>query len=266
MSAILILSVAIRLMALAWAIRLLLTIRDWRIGFLAGMIALMAVRQSLTLLKGPDVWPISFSANIDELPGLIVSVLAFLALLFLERMIHDEDRKSAQLAEANKELQEEALERGRADETLRKREALLETTFESMSQGMAVYDADLRLNGFNQEFIEILGYPADFIRIGMPFEEIARFRTKLGDYGPGDVEELVRERVAARRKGEVARREQHPARRQGHRRQERPHTRRRLCRDLHRHHGAEKRGSGDRRKIGADQYDVREHDPWLRHL
>ena len=149
MSAILILSIAIRLMALAWAIRLLLKIRDWRIGFLAAMIALMAARQSLTLLKGPDVWPISFAANVDELPGLIVSVLALPALLFLERMIGDERRGSTQRAEANKELREEALERSRAEETLGKREALLKTTFESMSQGFVVYDKDLRIAAFN---------------------------------------------------------------------------------------------------------------------
>lgn len=90
---------------------------------------------------------------------------------------------------------------------LAKQSALLETTFESMSQGIGVYDADHRLIAFNQKYIEILGYPADFVRIGMPFEELARFRANRGDYGPGDVEERVRERMAARWKGEVARRE-----------------------------------------------------------
>ena len=98
-------------------------------------------------------------------------------------------------------------ERKKAEEEIAEKSALLETTFESMSQGMTVYDADLKLIGFNQKYIEMIGYPPDFIRIGEPFEEISRFRAKRGDYGPGDVEELVRERVAARREGEAVRRE-----------------------------------------------------------
>ena len=46
MSAILMFSIAIRLIALGWALYLLAKIKDWRIAFLAGMIALMAMRGS----------------------------------------------------------------------------------------------------------------------------------------------------------------------------------------------------------------------------
>jgi len=106
-----------------------------------------------------------------------------------------------------RQLSIEVAARKRAEREIAEKSAVLETTFESMSQGMTVYDADLKLIGFNQKYIEMIGYPPDFIRIGKPFEEISRFRAKRGDYGPGDVEELVRERVAARREGEAVRRE-----------------------------------------------------------
>ncbi len=52
-------SIAIRLAALGWSALLLVRLRDWRIGFLTGMIFLMALRQTLTLLKTPQLWPIS---------------------------------------------------------------------------------------------------------------------------------------------------------------------------------------------------------------
>ena len=73
---------------------------------------------------------------------------------------------------------------------------VLKTTFDNMSQGIAVHDADLDLIAFNQQYIDLLDYPLDFIRLGMPFEEIARFKAERGDYGDGDPEELLRERLA----------------------------------------------------------------------
>ncbi|MCH9052647.1 MAG: PAS-domain containing protein, partial [Proteobacteria bacterium] len=107
---------------------------------------------------------------------------------------------------------ERALERTRlekaklaAERVIAEKSALLETTFESMSQGMTVYDADLKLIGFNQKYIEILGYPADFIRLGKPFEEIARFRAERGEYGPGDAEKLAAKSLEAARQGKAMR-------------------------------------------------------------
>ncbi|MCH8090947.1 MAG: PAS-domain containing protein [Proteobacteria bacterium] len=96
-------------------------------------------------------------------------------------------------------------ERKKSEREIAEKSAVLETAFESMSQGMTVYDADLKLIGFNQKYIEILGYPADFIRIGRPFEEIARFRAERGEYGPGDAEKLAAKSVKAARQGKATR-------------------------------------------------------------
>lgn len=89
MSAILIISIALRLAATGWALYLLVRVRDWRIGFLAAMIALMATRQILTLSGQHLELPISFSGNWDEIPGLGVSILAFLSLFFVGELIRD---------------------------------------------------------------------------------------------------------------------------------------------------------------------------------
>ncbi|TDI60157.1 MAG: PAS domain S-box protein, partial [Alphaproteobacteria bacterium] len=99
-------------------------------------------------------------------------------------------------------------ERKRAEQQIAKKSALLETTFETMSQGIIVYDKDLRVTAFNQKYADLYGYPPGFIRLGMPIEKITRFKAQRGDYGPvADLEELVRERARARRQGEIAKRE-----------------------------------------------------------
>ena len=84
---------------------------------------------------------------------------------------------------------------------------LLNTTFENMSQGISVYDADLKLVAFNERYVDFMDYPPGFLHVGKPTEEILRFCAERGDYGPGDVEKLVRERTLSRRGGELFRRE-----------------------------------------------------------
>ena len=76
-----------------------------------------------------------------------------------------------------------------------------------MSQGISVYDADLKLIAFNRRFVELFRYPPGFLHIGKPYEDIARFKARRGDYGPGDVERQVRDRVMAKRSGEALRQE-----------------------------------------------------------
>ncbi len=56
-------------------------------GFLSAMLALMALRQTLTLVETSTSLQISITAQATELPGLAVSVLAFLSVLFLEHII-----------------------------------------------------------------------------------------------------------------------------------------------------------------------------------
>ena len=96
-------------------------------------------------------------------------------------------------------------ERKEAEAALAEKSALLETTLENMSHGICVHDADFRLVAFNQKYVELRGYPPGFIRVGMPLDEIIRFLAERGDYGPGDVEELVRERIEIMRQGKEQR-------------------------------------------------------------
>ncbi len=98
-------------------------------------------------------------------------------------------------------------ERKRTESDLAEKSVVLETTLENMSQGISVYDADLKLVAFNQRYVDLRGYPPGFLHVGMSFEEVARFRAERGDYGPGDVEPQVKDRVMAKRSGEALRQE-----------------------------------------------------------
>jgi PAS domain S-box-containing protein len=92
MSLVLIISILIRLVAAVWSVVLLRQIRDWRMGFLTVMLGLMALRQTLTLLEERVSWNISMTGDATEIPGLVVSFMAFLAVFFLERIIRERKR------------------------------------------------------------------------------------------------------------------------------------------------------------------------------
>jgi PAS domain S-box-containing protein len=69
--------------------------------------------------------------------------------------------------------------------------ALLATTFDIIAQGYAVYDRHLRLIQYNAQFETIFGFPKEFLHRGISRWEIVHFRAERGDYGPGNIEEIV---------------------------------------------------------------------------
>lgn len=119
MSLILLVSIAIRIVAFGWAVALLRRTRDWRMGFLALMLALMGLRQVLTLITTRTSTEIVVGPGTTELPGLVVSVMAFLAIFFLERVISGQRRSF-------RDLQREVGERVKAEEELRRKVAEVE--------------------------------------------------------------------------------------------------------------------------------------------
>jgi|GEM_PF-884834 len=69
--------------------------------------------------------------------------------------------------------------------------ALLETTFENMTQGISVVGADLKARAFNTRFLDLLGFPRDRFRVGDPFETFVRYNAERGEYGDVDVDAHV---------------------------------------------------------------------------
>lgn len=66
---------------------------------------------------------------------------------------------------------------------------LLAATFENLQSGVSVIDADLNLVAWNTRYVELFGYPADLVRVGVPIANLIRFNVMRGDFSdPVEVE------------------------------------------------------------------------------
>jgi two-component system cell cycle sensor histidine kinase/response regulator CckA len=78
-------SIAVRLLAVGWAVALVARSRDWRMGCLAGLLGIASGRQIL-VAWGNDFVP---RETTIEAAGALIGVLTFLAVYFLDRVLTD---------------------------------------------------------------------------------------------------------------------------------------------------------------------------------
>ncbi len=78
---------------------------------------------------------------------------------------------------------------------LARKAALLESVISNVNQGISCINADLVIEMCNDKFGELLELPTELCQPGVSFEKLARFNAERGEYGPGDVEDLVRARA-----------------------------------------------------------------------
>ncbi len=72
---------------------------------------------------------------------------------------------------------------------------LLECLASSIHQGFSVIDSKLNLVMMNRTALDLLGIPDEVLQKDQSLEAIFRFNADRGDYGPGDPETLVLERM-----------------------------------------------------------------------
>jgi signal transduction histidine kinase/DNA-binding response OmpR family regulator len=102
----------------------------------------------------------------------------------------------AALAIQNARLFDETERRGRE---VAEKSALLEATLENMGQGLSAVDDELRLVAWNSRFFEMFDFPREMARAGTPLADFMRFIAHRGEYGPGDAEAQVADRLAVAR-------------------------------------------------------------------
>lgn len=93
----------------------------------------------------------------------------------------------------------------RREQELKDKSTLLEAILENMDQGMLVVDAAERVVAFNRRFVELNQLPPDMAAPGVRFEDFLRFVVERGDFGPGDPEIILRQRLETVRTRDVYR-------------------------------------------------------------
>jgi Na+/proline symporter/signal transduction histidine kinase/CheY-like chemotaxis protein len=74
---------------------------------------------------------------------------------------------------------------------------VLQHAIDVAHDGMAVFDADLRLVVWNRAYRDMFQLPGDLVRVGTPVDVLIRVKAEQGFYGEGSVEEIVSSRLEA---------------------------------------------------------------------
>lgn len=87
-----------------------------------------------------------------------------------------------------------------ANRALEKRSQFLQGVVDHLPVGVSIFDEDFSLVAANQLAADILDLPPDLLTPGTPFEAMMRYNAERGEYGPGDVEAIVAEKMAVARR------------------------------------------------------------------
>lgn len=71
---------------------------------------------------------------------------------------------------------------------------LLRSTMESISQGICVLSADLRIQAWNRRFIDLLDLPEEIVRVGISLREVIAFNQARGEYNAEEFGALISNR------------------------------------------------------------------------
>jgi signal transduction histidine kinase len=86
-------------------------------------------------------------------------------------------------------------EHQRLQTQLDRNDALATQLVNHLPQGLSLFDEQLRLLLWNQAFVDLLEFPPQAIFRGARFEDLLALMAQRGDYGPGNAEQQVAERL-----------------------------------------------------------------------
>lgn len=71
---------------------------------------------------------------------------------------------------------------------------LLAATFENLQSGVSVIDAQLNVVAWNTRYVDLFGYPAGLVRVGVPVADLVRYNVERGQFA-GSVDDEVDKRI-----------------------------------------------------------------------
>ena len=80
-----------------------------------------------------------------------------------------------------------------------KRYESLRAALDLIYQGFTLIDHDLRFVAWNKTFLRLLDFPPEMGYVGAPFESFMRFNAERGEYGSGDSQSYIDDRMRAAR-------------------------------------------------------------------
>ncbi len=75
----------------------------------------------------------------------------------------------------------------------------LRAALDLIDQGFTLIDSNLRFVAWNRTFFQLLDFPLEMGYVGAPFESFMRFNAERGEYGSGDPQAYIDERMRAAR-------------------------------------------------------------------
>lgn len=78
-----------------------------------------------------------------------------------------------------------------ASEAIQYNRDLLQSALDQVRHGLSVFDRDMQLICWNRQFRELLGFPVELGRVGVPLQQILRAVAEQGELGPGNSDALV---------------------------------------------------------------------------
>ena len=107
----------------------------------------------------------------------------------------DRTDEIGEMAAALDVFKENAIKRQKAEQELEEKEAQLRITMENMPGGMFMVDNDLVIQVYNEQYKEMYELPDEAVHAGGPLRDAVKYRAERGDYGPGNPEDLVEQRM-----------------------------------------------------------------------
>jgi len=83
----------------------------------------------------------------------------------------------------------------RTEASLAEQSTMLRTAIDHMPGAMAVWDSDLRYRLWSRHCEEFFNLPKGMLKVGLPMPEVLRFFAARGDFGPGDIDQIVEEHM-----------------------------------------------------------------------